>query len=318
MTPAHRGLPVRIITGFLGSGKTTLVNHVLRQSLGSRERTGVIVNEFGPISIDDRLIQRETDDIVELTNGCVCCTMQRDLLETLSRLLSLEQEIDSILIETTGLADPIPLMSSLLQPAVAGHLELAGVITVVDALNFDANLNQAEIAHNQLAAADVLLLNKTDLVELDELDAMERGLRAINPEAVITRCVRSAVDLDLVLALSTSRSVALAREPEHASTLDRFASVGFVVDEPVPRQRFEVLAAPTLAATRGKGVLLCEGEPDRVVYQRVGSRTTFETEAPWADEPPPRTEVVLIGPDLDRQGVLQQIADELGTPVRAL
>lgn len=318
MTPEHKPLPVRIVTGFLGSGKTTLVNHILRQSLGSLERTGVIVNEFGPIGIDDRLIRRETDDIVELTNGCMCCTMQRDLMETVGRLLSLESEIDSVLIETTGLADPIPLMASLMQPEVAGLVELAGVITVVDALNFDANLDQAEIAHNQIAAADVLLLNKTDLVDVGELDVMERGLRTVNPEAVIIRCVRSAVDIGLVLALSTSRTVALAREPQHASALDRFASVGFVVDKPVPRSRFDVLATPTLEVTRGKGVLRCADVTDRVVFQRVGSRTTIATDGPWPDEPPPRTEVVLIGPDLDRQEVLQRISAELGTTVHTL
>lgn len=318
MTREHKPLPVRVVTGFLGSGKTTLVNHILRQSLGSLERTGVIVNEFGPIGIDDQLVRRETDDVVELTNGCVCCTMQRDLMETISRLLSLESEIDSVLIETTGLADPVPLMASLVQHEVAGLVELAGVVTVVDALNFDANLDQAEVAHNQIAAADVLLLNKTDLVEVGELDAMERGLRTVNPEAAIIRCVRSAVDIGLVLALSTSRTVAVAREPQHASTLDRFVSVGFVVDEPVPRSRFDVLAAPTLGVTRGKGVLRCADVPDRVVFQRVGARTTIETDAPWPDAPPPRTEVVLIGPDLDPQGVLQQISGALGTPVRTL
>jgi G3E family GTPase len=311
-------LPVRIVTGFLGSGKTTLVNHVLRQTSGSDQRVGVIVNEFGPVSIDDRLIRRESDDIVELSNGCVCCTMQRDLMETLTRLLNLGHELDSVLIETTGLADPVPLMSSLMQPEIAAMVELAGVVTVVDALNFDANLEQAAIAHNQLAAADALLLNKADLVDDDSLEAMERGLGTLNPTAVVTRCVQSAVDLELVLALSVDRSIAVARDPDHASTLENFASVGFAIDEPLSLSDFEALSAPSLNITRGKGVLLCKDVSERVIFQRVGSRTTMEREAPWPENLPPRTEIVLIGPDLDRQALLDHMSVALGARVEAL
>lgn len=311
-------LPVRIVTGFLGSGKTTLVNHLLRQAMGSRRRVGVVVNEFGPISIDDRLIRRQSDDVIELSNGCVCCTMQRDLLETLSTLLSVGYELDSVVLETTGLADPGPLMASLMRPELAGLVSLDGVVTVVDCQHFDENLEQAEVAYQQLTTADVLLLNKADRVGDEVLDLIEQGVRRLNGQAVVMRCVHCAVDLDVLFGMGAPGHALAAAVEREGVDVERYGALGFALDGPLPRERFAVLAGGDLPVIRGKGILWCSDTDERIVFQRVGGDASFEPDGHWPGAVPPRTEVVLIGRDLDRDALLARVADALRADVRPL
>lgn len=311
-------LPVRIVTGFLGSGKTTLVNHLLRQAMGSNQRVGVIVNEFGPISIDDRLIARQSGDVIELSNGCVCCTMQRDLLETISTLLSVGQELDAVVLETTGLADPGPLMASLMRPELAGLVRLDGVVTVVDCLNFDKNLEQSEVAYQQLTTADILLLNKADLVSGEVLDLVERGVRTLNGQAVVVRSVRSAVDLDVLMGMATPGHALEAATTRAGVTAERYDCVGLVVDEPLPRSNFEVLTSENLPVLRAKGILWCSDVPERLTFQRVGVESTIETQGVWSNDVAPRTEIVFIGRGLDRAALLAHVAEGLQAEVRLL
>lgn len=311
-------LPVRIVTGFLGSGKTTLVNHLLRQAMGSQKRVGVIVNEFGPISIDDRLIARQSGDVIELSNGCVCCTMQRDLLETISDLLSVSSDLDAVVLETTGLADPGPLMASLMRPELAGLVRLDGVITVIDCLNFDKNLEQSEVAYQQLTTADVLLLNKADLVSEATLDLVERGVGTLNSQAVVVRSIRSAVDVDVLLDLATPGHALTSSTARAGVSAERYDSVGLAVDEPLPRSRFAVLSDESLPVLRAKGILWCTDVSGRLIFQRVGRESTFEAQGAWSEEIDPRTEIVLIGRDLDRTALLAHVAGELQADVTLL
>ena len=191
-------LPVTLLTGYLGSGKTTLLNRILTGAHGLR--FAVIVNEFGEIGIDNDLIVETDEEIYEMNNGCVCCTVRGDLIEVLERLLRQPGRFDAIVIETTGLADPVPVAQTfLMDEGVRARTRLDAVVTVVDAKHLPLRLKDSREAEDQIAFADVVLLNKTDLVSPAELQQVEAVIRAVNPYAEIHRTQRSAIGLDRVL-----------------------------------------------------------------------------------------------------------------------
>ena len=167
-------IPVSVLTGFLGAGKTTLVNHILREQ--SEYKFGLIINEIGEIGIDGQLVQTENEDVVEMSNGCICCTIRKDLVKGIQKLLKRE-DLDYILIETTGIADPGPVAQTFLNvPQLQQYARLDSIITLVDAENVRQQLEEAEVAREQIALADFILLNKTDLVSQDELKERGRGV----------------------------------------------------------------------------------------------------------------------------------------------
>src|SRR5579871_5694946 len=197
MTTANR-IPVTVITGYLGAGKTTLLNRILSQQHGLRY--AVIVNEFGEIGIDGDLILNSDEELFEMNNGCICCTVRGDLIRTVHGLLAKDRAFDGIMVETTGLADPGPVAQTFF---VDGYLrsktELDSVTTVVDAKHLQLRLNDSREAREQIAFADQIILNKTDLVTEPELAAIETRLRRLNPLAPIHRAQRSNVPLDAIL-----------------------------------------------------------------------------------------------------------------------
>jgi G3E family GTPase len=207
MDDTKHGLPVTIITGFLGSGKTTLLNHILANQEGLK--TAVLVNEFGEIGIDNDLLiatENSDDTMVELSNGCICCTINNDLMEAVYKVLERQDKIDYLVVETTGLADPLPIALTFLGTELRDMTRLDSIVTVVDAENYSLDLFNSQAAHNQIAYGDIILLNKADLVDDGDLDLLEVKIRDVKEGARILRTTKSAVPLPLILSVGLFES----------------------------------------------------------------------------------------------------------------
>jgi G3E family GTPase len=206
MDAPKMGLPVTIITGFLGSGKTTLLNHILSNQQGVK--TAVLVNEFGEIGIDNELIIATNEDntMVELSNGCVCCTINEDLQNAVYKILEREDKVDYLVVETTGLADPLPVALTFLGSELRDLTRLDSIVTVVDSENFSLDLFNSEAAYNQIAYGDIILLNKSDLVDEASLDLLEVRVRDIKEGARIIRTTKGNVPLSLLLSVGLFES----------------------------------------------------------------------------------------------------------------
>jgi G3E family GTPase len=241
-------IPVTLLTGFLGAGKTTLVNRLLTQAHGLR--LGVIVNEFGELGIDGALIAPGAGEVIELANGCVCCATRGDLFLALDEMLSRATQLDGILVETSGLANPVPVIDDLEHYRAAKEIRLDSVITVIDADNFDRNLDNAEAAYEQITCGDLLLINKTDLVSPEVVGLIEQGLKKLNPTARRVPCVNCDVPLPMLLG-GPVRLMAQGKTEADGSTGDKehqqhdhhhehgeFDSTALQVDRPLDAERF--------------------------------------------------------------------------------
>lgn len=303
-------IPVTVVTGFLGSGKTTLVNKILQ---GQQDRkVAVIVNEFGEVGIDGQLVIEEGDEqLVEFNNGCLCCTVRDDLVKTLTNLTE-RGDLDSILIETTGLADPAPVASTFfVSEDLRPSLKLDAFVTLVDAYNFDRNLDGSHEAEEQIAFADILLLNKTDLVTPEDLQALEKKLKALNPLAKIYHSEFSDVDLSKVLDVGAFELDAkLEVDPEFLEDLEHEhdAEVGsffFTAENPIDINRF-MLWMNDVAQVKGedlyrtKGLFYARGFSERVLFQSVRMLTSMKRAHKWKPEETKHSEFVVIGRNLDR------------------
>lgn len=304
-------IPATVITGFLGSGKTTLINNILHAEHG--KNIAVIVNEFGEISIDGQLVVKdEQAELVEFNNGCLCCTVRGDLIATLDRLRTRKGDLDGILIETTGLADPAPVASTFfVADEVKDNIRLDAFVTMVDAVNLEMNLEQSGEAVEQVAFSDVILINKTDLASPEQVKAAEARVRAMNPLAIIHHTANAEIDIAKVIGVGAFDLVQkLEVDPEflndHEHEHDR-AVGSFILEEsrPIDVNRFS-LWLNELAQTRGedlyrtKGVFNARGFRERIVFQSVRMLTTMRPDRLWGEDEARMSQFVVIGKNLDR------------------
>ncbi|NMM01727.1 GTP-binding protein [Paraburkholderia sp. RP-4-7] len=313
-TPTPRKLPVTIISGFLGAGKTTLVNQLLQQRAPGS--IGVVVNEFGEVGIDGQLIVAEEQALVEINNGCVCCTVRADLVGSVKALLARPQTgaapMQRLIVETSGLADPAPVLQTFLaDPDLREAVDLESVVTVVDALHLRRQLDD-DIAREQVAFADVILINKLDLITADELIAIERTIRSLNPTAAIITSTRSKIRADALLDVRRfSLPTLLAIEPdlldegahdhEHDTSIQ---SCALVEKGDLDATRFnrwinELVQQQGQQLMRMKGVLNFHAEARQFHFHSVHMLLEAEPGRAWQKDEPRENKFVFIGRNLD-------------------
>ena len=339
-------VPVTIVTGFLGAGKTTLIRHTLENANG--RRLALIINEFGDLGIDGAILKAcgiescSEENIVELTNGCLCCTVADDFVPTLDALLSRRERPDHIIIETSGLALPKPLVKAFGWPEIRARATVDGVVAVVDGpavaagrfaddldalakqRQFDPSLDHdnplEEVFEDQLLAADLVILNKADLLGAEAMKAVEAQIEAVLPRAVkLVHAQHGAIPIDVLLGLEAAAEDDLHARPSHhdnAAEHDHDDFESFVVAIPA-------LSAPSTLADRAahaaaehdvlrvKGYAEIAGKPMRLLVQGVGQRVETRFERPWEPGKPRRSELVVIGrKGMDREAVSRILRGE--------
>ncbi len=334
-------IPVTVLTGYLGAGKTTLLNRILSEPHG--KKYAVIVNEFGEIGIDNDLIVGADEEVFEMNNGCICCTVRGDLVRILDGLMRRKGKFDAIIVETTGLADPAPVAQTFfLDENVGRRTRLDAVVTVADAKWLNDRLKDAPEAKNQIAFADVILINKTDLVSPDELRDVEGRIRAINPYAKVHKTERAQIPLNEVLARN---AFDLARildiEPEfleaedhhdhhHAHGHDHdhdghdhhhghglkhyhdedMQSVSLKTEKPLDPDKFfpwvqNLVQTGGPNILRSKGILSFKNDDDRFVFQGVHMILDGDHQRPWKKGERRDSRIVFIGRNLPEETIRQ-------------
>ena len=327
-------IPVTVLTGYLGAGKTTLLNRILSEPHG--KKYAVIVNEFGEIGIDNELIVGADEEVFEMNNGCICCTVRGDLIRIIDGLMRRKGKFDAIIVETTGLADPAPVAQTFfVDEAVGRHTKLDAVVAVADAKWLKDRLRDAPEAKNQIAFADVILVNKTDLVTPEELREIEMRVRAINPYARLHRTQRCSVPLGDVLernAFDLERILDLepaflgsdggahhpdhGRDGAHAHHHDGMAhyhdeeiqSVSLRTEEPLDPDKFfpwvqDLVAKDGPSILRCKGILAFQGDPQRFVFQGIHMILDGDHQRPWQEDEKRESRIVFIGRNLPEEKI---------------
>jgi G3E family GTPase len=295
-------VPVLLVTGFLGAGKTTVVNHLLAHAEG--RRIAAVVNDFGAINIDAELISGAGDGVVSLANGCICCSLEGDLLRTLAALLRRDPQPEFIVIETSGVADPADIVRNLMDPVIWKEAPLETVLCVLDATISAAALNDDALVHSQLRAADVVAMSKVDLADETQRRQLRDAVRALRAAAVIVDALNGEVPVELLFPLDTDRAPAPREVRPQRPAVERFETLSWTSEHPVSLPRLQQAIgklAPKLA--RAKGLFETVEQPGRLtLFQLAGGRATL---APGGELAlgVPRTRIVFIA----ETGVLSRV-----------
>ena len=335
-------IPVTVLTGYLGAGKTTLLNRILSEPHG--KKYAVIVNEFGEIGIDNDLVIGADEEVFEMNNGCICCTVRGDLVRILDGLMRRKGKFDAIIVETTGLADPAPVAQTFFVDENVGRkTKLDAVVTVADAKWLNERLKDAPEAKNQIAFADVILINKTDLVSAEELDEVEARIRGINPYAKVHKTERAQIPLSEVLgrnAFDLDRILDI--EPEflegdghdhdhdhdhghdhddhdheaHHGGLKHYhdeemQSVSLRSDKPLDPDKFfpwvqDLVQKEGPNILRCKGILAFKDDDERFVFQGVHMILDGDHQRPWNKGEKRDSRIIFIGRNLPEEKIRQE------------
>jgi G3E family GTPase len=331
-------IPVTVLTGYLGAGKTTLLNRILSEPHG--RKFAVIVNEFGEIGIDNELIVNADEEVFEMNNGCICCTVRGDLVRIIDGLMRRKGKFDAIIVETTGLADPAPVAQTFfMDEQVGAKTKLDAVVTVADALWLKDRLKDAPEAKNQIAFADVILINKTDLVSPEDLRELEARVRGLNPYATLHRTERAQIALDAVLgrnAFDLERILDIEpkfleadahdhdhdhhhdhgdghRHHHHGDGLKHYhdeemQSVALKTDKPLNPDKFfpwiqDLVAIEGPNILRCKGILSFKDDPQRFVFQGVHMILDGDHQRAWGADEKRDSRIIFIGRNLSEDRI---------------
>ncbi len=301
-------IPITVVTGFLGAGKTSLVNDLVRARTGA-ERIGVVVNEAGEVGLDGELLGDASDDVVEIADGCVCCTSQGELLDAVTRLHRAAGRLDRIIVETSGLADPGPVLDSL--ASVTHVLRLDTMVTVVDAVHALEQLDRhrSPEAHQQVQLATHVVVSKIDLVDSEAVEALRKRVHALNPDADIIVSPRGTLDPALLLdsfPLAAAHSAVDDHDHQHDHDHLDVEIFSLVLEGELDASRFDgwlggllMLKAPDLF--RIKAILALAGEPQRQIMHGVHTYVESAAGRDWEPGEPRTSRIVIIGKDLDSE-----------------